>query len=252
MRFASLGSGSRGNATLLQSGDCCLLIDCGFSAREVTRRLERLSINAESISAILVTHEHGDHIRGVGPMARRYKLPVYMTKGTAHSQKKLPDELRLIEPGSPFSVDGVEVMPVPVPHDAREPVQFIVGHRKVRLGVLTDVGRITPDIKRQYARCDGLLLEANHDTGMLTRGSYPDLVKRRVRGDLGHLNNNQAADFLRNYDCLRLQQLVLGHISMQNNALDLVGRELATVHGMPNNLVYASQDNGTDWKILCS
>jgi phosphoribosyl 1,2-cyclic phosphodiesterase len=251
LRYASLGSGSRGNGTLVQAGDQLLLIDCGFTIRETCRRLERLQVSVEQISAVLVTHEHGDHIKGVAPLARKFNLPVYMTPGTWHSRDLgvLPD-LRLIEGYQPFMLGALQVTPVAVPHDAREPAQFIFDYADRRLGILTDLGSITPHVEQAYADCDALVLEANHDPQMLAYGPYPPSLKQRVGGLWGHLSNQQAAAFLQRADLQRLQQLVVAHISQKNNSLERAQACLEPVVAPVNEVIYACQDEGFDWLVV--
>jgi phosphoribosyl 1,2-cyclic phosphodiesterase len=251
LRFASLGSGSRGNSTLVEWESGTLLIDCGFSVREVDQRLERLDKSAEELTAILVTHEHADHIKGVGALARRYQLPVYLTPGTAMSRQlgELPDK-RLIESYQPFLLDGLQVIPVAVPHDAREPVQFIFEYAEKRLGILTDLGSITPHVEAHYQDLDAMVLEANHDPHMLASGSYPPSLKQRVGGLWGHLSNQQAAGFLQRLNCARLQHLVVAHMSQQNNSPELAQAVLAPVTTQVKQVTYACQNEGFGWLSL--
>jgi phosphoribosyl 1,2-cyclic phosphodiesterase len=253
IRFASLGSGSRGNATLVEwaSGIECLgtlMIDCGFSLKEAEQRLERLGKSPESIKAILVTHEHGDHIKGVAAFSRRHQIPVHMTPGTYNSRNfgEIP-HLQLIQGYAPFEIAGLQVFPVAVPHDAREPSQFVFEHQGKRLGILTDLGSITPHVEAQYQNLDAMVLEANHDSFMLASGSYPPSLKQRVGGSWGHLSNQQAAGFLQRIDCARLQHLVVAHISQQNNRLDLAQATLAPITSEIKQITYACQDQGFDW-----
>lgn len=248
MRFASLGSGSRGNSTLVEWAAGTLLIDCGFSVKETELRLDRLGKRAQDITAILVTHEHSDHIKGVAALARRYRLPVYMTPGTYYSRDlgELPD-LRLINAYAPFEINGLLVRPVAVPHDAREPSQFIFELRGRRLGILTDLGSITPHVEANYQACDAMVLEANHDPIMLASGSYPPSLKQRVGGQWGHLSNQQAAGFLARLDTEKLQHLVVAHISQQNNTLALAQAVLAPVTAQVKQVTYACQNQGFDW-----
>ncbi len=248
LRFASLGSGSRGNSTLVEWGAGTLLIDCGFSVKETNQRLERLGKRAEDLTAIVVTHEHADHIKGVAPLARRYDLPVYMTPGTYQSRDlgELPD-LRLIEGYAPFELDRLKITPVAVPHDAREPAQFIFEYAGVRLGILTDLGSITAHVEEHFQDLDAMVLEANHDPFMLASGSYPTSLKQRVGGLWGHLSNQQAAGFLQRLNCSRLQHLVVAHISQQNNSLELAEAALAPVTAGVKQITYACQNQGFDW-----
>lgn len=219
MRFASLGSGSRGNATLIECGATRLLLDCGFAAREVERRLALLGVAAESLTAILVTHEHQDHIKGVGPLARRYGLPVWITHGTYRQGRcgELPDPRLIHSHQDAFRIGSLSVQPYPVPHDAREPMQYVFSSAEASLGVLTDSGSVTPHIQQMLADCHALLLEFNHDLEMLNNGPYPPALQRRVGGRLGHLNNEQAAGLLADLDHTRLSHLVVAHVSEQNN-----------------------------------
>ena len=251
MRFASLGSGSKGNATLVEADDTCLLVDCGFSARELERRLAMVQLEGSRLTGILVTHEHGDHIKGVWTLARRYKLPVYMTGGTAKVAAAPSDiALQLITPQQGFQVGAIDVLPVSVPHDAREPVQFVFNHGGLKLGVLTDLGHISAHVQACYQQCDGLLVEANHDQAMLADGAYPYSLKQRVGGDWGHLNNGQTAALLGSLEPRSLQALVVGHISQQNNALHVVQEVMAPVAALVPQINYASQDDCVDWLAL--
>jgi len=252
MRFSSLGSGSKGNATVVHHGDTCILIDCGFSVKETERRLSLRGLQGNDLTAILVTHEHSDHIRGVLPLARKYELPVMMTAGTSKSldsKSKSNAYLNpsLFESDVPFHVGDFELMPVSVAHDAREPVQFVLRGGGMTLGVLTDLGSVTPHVLDNYRCCDGLLVESNHDSAMLANGSYPPLLKQRVGGDWGHLNNQQTRHLLENIQVEQLQQLVIGHISQQNNHVDLVEEELSELGNQLCMVHYACQRNGFSW-----
>lgn len=253
MRFASIGSGSEGNGTLVASEDACLLIDCGFSAREAVRRLVNLDVEPESLSGILVTHAHGDHIKGVALLAEKFNVPVYMTWGTslsnAHQKRRVPAELlNIISPHEPFAIRGIGVEPVAVPHDCREPVQFAFRSQGKKLGVLSDAGAVTPHMTRAYQDCDGLLLECNHDTEMLQNGPYPPSLKRRVAGQFGHLNNEQAASLLADIYWDGLQHLVMTHLSQKNNHPEKARDALVAAINCDHNWIkVASQSEGIDW-----
>lgn len=248
MRFASLGSGSGGNATLICCGDTRILVDCGFGLRETERRLARLQVGMDSIQAILVTHEHTDHIKGVGAVARKYRMPVYMTTGTYVSRNygDIPN-LHLIQSYKPFNVGSLDVQPVAVPHDAREPAQYVFAHGSRRLGVLTDLGSITPHVVEAYNQCDSLIIEANHDPIMLAYGPYPPSLKARVAGPWGHLSNQQAGDFLQQMEVSRLQHLVVGHISRKNNSVERAAETLEVAVKGLHKVHYACQDEGFGW-----
>lgn len=249
MRISSLGSGSRGNATLIEDGDTCVLVDLGFTVKEAVRRLHRAGRNPEDVSAILVTHEHADHIHGVAAFARKFKTPVYLTPGTYNQEKMglLPD-LRKVNCHRPFRIHSLGVEPVPVPHDAREPCQYIISSGGRKVGVLTDLGHITAHVAQQYATCDALLLECNHDVEMLKNGPYSWPLKQRVGGNHGHLNNEQAAQLLTQIEIERLQHLVVCHISEQNNLPELATEAVKapTAHWQ-GRLHIASQEEGFDW-----
>ena len=249
VRFASLGSGSKGNSTIIDDGETRLLIDLGFTVKDSVRRLARLEIDPASVDAILVTHEHADHCHGVASFARKFDTPVYLTYGTYQpdSMGQLPG-LHCFNCHQPFQLGSFRVAPVAVPHDAKEPCQYVLSSGAATIGVLTDLGHITPHVREAYRDCDALLLECNHDLDMLREGPYPWPLKQRVGGDYGHLNNEQAAGLLESLNLQRLQTLVISHVSEQNNQPELA---LAAIRGYlenwPGNLVMASQDEGIDW-----
>lgn len=250
MRFACLGSGSRGNALVLEAGQTRLLVDCGFSLKETQRRLAQLGLEAQQLDAVLVTHEHGDHLRGVARLADRFDLAVWATRGTA-SFLDCRSKINVINVHKGFRIGGIEVSPFPVPHDAREPCQFVFSHKKVRFGMLTDTGSRTPHIENQLAECDGLFLECNYDADMLAEGPYPASLKARVGGNLGHLSNDQAAEILESVVHPQLQEVVIGHISEKNNTADLArGALSAAIDCEPTRLSVASQDEVTYWRTL--
>ena len=252
MRFASLGSGSRGNATLVEWRDTCVMIDCGFSIRDTTKRLEKLGKTPNDIDAILVTHEHSDHWKGVIPLSAKFNIDVYVTAGCMRSRKaeERAFPFYIIDSHTQFQVGDLSVTPVPVPHDAREPVQYLFNSDNHQLGILTDVGSLTPHIESAYANCHGLLVEANHDLDMLHSGPYPEFLKDRVSGPWGHLNNQQTASLLSAIDQRHLQQLVIGHISEKNNSLEKVKSAVEAVIQGYGNLHYACQQQGFDWLEL--
>lgn len=249
MQFASLGSGSRGNCTLVRSATTCVMIDCGFSLADTRRRLERAAVGLEDISGILVTHEHTDHAKGVAALARRHGIAVYATRGTAASgYLKEVATLHCVQPDEAFGIGDLEILPVPVPHDAKEPVQFVFQHAERRLGVLTDTGKITAHIEASYADCDALMLECNHDRRMLMEGPYTASLKRRVAGDYGHLSNEQAAGLMASVDQARLQHVVVTHISEKNNLPELACGALDAVMEVGSERIrVANQDRGLDW-----
>lgn len=253
MRFASLGSGSRGNATLVEAGHTRLLVDCGYTLKELERRLAALELCGEALTAILVTHEHADHVRGVGPLARRYGIPVLASAGTVRAAAlgELPELRPFASHGGPFRLGDIEIGPFAVPHDAREPCQFVLAAHGRRLGLLTDAGRVTPHIVDSLRDVDALLLECNHDAGMLARGPYPPALRARVGGPLGHLSNVQAAGLLAHLDHGRLAHLVAGHLSEKNNLPDLAAAALLTVAPtLAPRLSVLRQDSVSGWFLL--
>lgn len=246
LKFATLGSGSKGNATLVCSAGARLLVDCGFTLRELLTRMAVLELDPASLDAILVTHEHSDHSKGVGPLARRFDLPVFMTPGTWLARDYGSCQANLIEGYGAFSIGDICIQPVAVPHDAREPAQFTFQCGEQKLGILTDLGCITSHVLDAYSHCDGLILEANHDRAMLASGPYPPSLKRRVGSDWGHLNNEQAMAFLEMAMLPGLRQLVIAHISENNNSREFVARTFASYSGC-RDIVFAQQDAPSGW-----
>lgn len=237
---------------LVENGQTCVLVDCGFSLNSVAQRLARFGKELTDLDAVLVTHEHSDHLRGVGTLARRLGLPVYMTAGTAeHCRNEVIPELCLFSSHRNFTIKDLEIQPFPVPHDAREPSQFVFSDGARRLGLLTDTGHVTRHITRMLDGCDALVLECNHDTHMLAEGPYPPSLKRRVGGDLGHLSNDQAAALLERLDCGRLQHIVVAHISEKNNTEASARRALAGVLGCQSDWIgVCDQTMGLEWRAL--
>jgi len=251
MRFASLGSGSQGNALVVEVRNTRLLLDCGFSVPEVTRRLARLGLDPAGLSAVVLTHEHDDHLGSVARLARRYRLPVWLTSGTFRGLEAMfqPDlALHFICGYQPFAVGDILVEPFPVPHDAREPAQYVFGDGAQRLGVLTDAGHVTVHMTRCLNHCDALVLECNHDAQLLQAGDYPEPLKQRIAGRLGHLDNESAAALLGRVDRRRLQHVVAAHLSQSNNRPDLARTALAAaLECTPGWVAVADQELGTDW-----
>ncbi len=252
MQLASIGSGSKGNGTLLRTEGACVLIDCGFSLKETERRLAGRGLQGSDIDAILVTHEHGDHIGGVGALSRRYSIPVYMSHGTRVSGRCEDVYKRIcFDAGDSFRIHDVEVKSVLVPHDARQPCQYVLESQGVRVGILTDLGTITPHVADAYRECHHLVLEFNHDLDLLRSGPYPKSLKQRVGGDLGHLNNRQAAALLREINHSGLISVLIAHMSEQNNTQACIEAALNEDLGQAfNKHYYMSQDEGYDWVKL--
>jgi len=248
VRFCCLGSGSKGNASLVSYKNTLLMVDCGFSMREVFSRLEDAQCAPEQLTALLVTHEHADHISGVAVLARKLSLPVYATRGTAKTGKlDSVADVRWISLDEEFQIGDISIMPVAVPHDAHEPCQYVFSAAGRQLGIITDLGSISEHVQQAFNDCHALLLEANHDAEMLWQGAYPESLKRRVASDWGHLNNQQAEDFLHSINQEKLTTLVLGHISEKNNCLTRVKQHFQQFAQPQRQVTYATQDSGFDW-----
>jgi phosphoribosyl 1,2-cyclic phosphodiesterase len=257
VRFASLGSGSEGNALLVEAASGTtttrILLDCGFSAKEAQRRLARLGCRVEDLDAIVITHEHTDHIGSALTLARKWSIPLYMSWGTARAigADEANVDLHVLWGDESVAIGDLSVLPYTVPHDAREPLQYVFSNGASRLGVLTDVGASTPHITSVLSGCDALVLESNHDLDMLAASRYPPSLKRRIGGTHGHLNNGAAGEILASLDRSRLRHVVAAHLSQQNNLPHLAQAALALALGASTlDVVVASQDDGFDWLAL--
>jgi phosphoribosyl 1,2-cyclic phosphodiesterase len=235
-------------------GHTALMLDCGFSLRETERRLTRLGTGAARLTAILLTHEHSDHLNGVGPLARKHGLTVWMTPGTWRRAEPMVGalpKLQLFNIHETFEIDDIQVTPIPVPHDAMEPSQFVFSDGCRRLGVLTDTGSGTSHIHARLSGCDGLVLECNHDRDLLWQGSYPQSVKERVSGPRGHLDNEASAEILASLDNRRLQHIVAAHLSEKNNTPQRARVALSRALSCnPSWVEVADQESGVDWRSL--
>lgn len=249
LRFASLGSGSKGNGTLIESGKTRILLDCGFTLGETERRLHRLGCPPQSLTAILVTHEHGDHAAGVGRLSRRYNIPVWLTVGTCHAMRDVKfAQTHYVNVHQVLEIQDLQITPFPVPHDAREPCQFVFGNGNHKLGILTDVGSHTPLILQMLQRLDALMLECNYDAVMLANGAYPPSLKARVAGRYGHLDNKQSTHLLEQLDLSQLQHLVGMHLSENNNLPDYAYQALCSGVGCEQGWIQlANQADGVGW-----
>jgi len=256
MRFASLGSGSAGNCMVIEQASTRLLLDCGFSLKETISRLADLMMDPEKITGILVTHEHDDHAKGVFKLAQKFNIPVWLSHGTRvmterYLAKSSDVQFKVMDSHTSFAIRDIEVTPFPVPHDAREPTQFTFGDGQYKLGVLTDVGNTTPHIEHMLNGCDGLVLECNHDLTMLEQGPYSYALKKRVGGNLGHLDNASAARLLARLDNHKLKHIIAAHLSAKNNTPALAKDALGQVLNCNSDWVgVAKQDTGFEWREL--
>ena len=254
LRFKNLGSGSTGNATVVEgrSGSQVrrLLIDCGFGIRQLQARLAQAQLQIEDLDAVFITHEHSDHIGCALAVALRYRIPVWMSHGT-HAALGAPDfdgMLRVAHDMEAIDLGAFEARPFTVPHDAREPLQLRCSDGAHCLGVLTDLGHASDHVLQQLQGCHALMIEANHDPELLQASRYPLFLKRRVGGPYGHLANRATADILRAVRHPGLQRVVAAHLSAQNNAPGLAQQALAPALEWPAEAIaVASPTTGTPW-----
>jgi phosphoribosyl 1,2-cyclic phosphodiesterase len=256
LRFASIGSGSKGNCLVAEVGTTRVLVDCGLSPRETERRLAKLGLAPADITGILVTHEHDDHAGQAYAFAALHRLPVWLTWGTQAAlaeSGKPPGEVqtRSIDGRTSFAIGGLQVQPYTVPHDAREPVQFVLGDGAFRLGVLTDIGASTAHVEAVLTGCDALVLECNHDLDMIWGGGYPKWLKERITGPFGHLSNLQAERLLGALDRSKLKHVFAAHLSAHNNSPALAREALARAMGCaPDWIGLSTQEEGFAWREL--
>ena len=257
LRACSLGSGSSGNALVVETRDGStvtrVLVDNGFNLKQLGRRLERARLSPDDIDAVLVTHEHSDHVGGVARYACKAGVPVYCSEGTARAANLMERgvQWRELVSGVRQDIGALVVDPYDVPHDAAEPLQFVFDDGQRSLGLLTDAGEPTAGIVAALRRVDALVLECNHDEAMLRTGSYAAFLKVRIAGARGHLSNVQAATLLRQLDCARLQWVAAAHLSAQNNTKALAREALAAVLGcVPGDVAVVDQEEGLDWRVV--
>lgn len=257
MKFASLGSGSEGNALLISAASgttrTTVMLDCGFGIRETERRLGRLQMVPADLAGIVVTHEHQDHVGGVFKFARRHNIPVWLTFGTYQAVRDNCDgvELHFCRDGDRLQLGDLELTPYTVPHDAREPVQYLASNGVAKLGVLTDAGHATSHLIDALGGCDALMLECNHDRQMLADSAYPPSLKRRIGGAYGHLSNQTSAEILNALDKSRLKRVVGAHLSLKNNTPELAHAALCSALDLEQvEITVACQEEGFGWVKL--
>lgn len=255
IRFKSLGSGSAGNATLIEASDGLhvsrLLIDCGMSPRQLTLRLQQAGVEPDQLSAIFITHEHSDHIGCAPVFAPRHRIPVWMSRGTHAAigrPESLDDLLHFARDGEPIGLGSMLVQPFTVPHDAREPLQLLCADGNRQLGIATDLGHASAHVLTMLQNCHALLLEANHDPDLLAASRYPPFLKRRVAGDFGHLSNAASAALLAGVSHAALGHVLAAHLSERNNRPDLAALALAEALGRKlDEIMLASAASGSEW-----
>ena len=256
MRFASLASGSSGNCLVAEASGTVVLVDCGLALTETERRLARAGLEPSQVSALLVTHEHGDHACGAFEFAAAHRIAVYLTHGTLAALKaegKALDgvALGIVNGRQSFFIDGIQVLPFTVPHDAREPVQYVLSDGASRLGVLTDVGISTAHVEKMLSGLDALVLECNYDRDLLWNGGYPRWLKERIAGPFGHLDNRESERLLAALDRSRLKHVIAAHLSQQNNRPELARAALARAIGCEESWIgIAGQDDGFAWRSI--
>ena len=226
MRFSILASGSTGNAIYIETDNVRLLVDAGLSGKQMTSLLRQIGVQPESLDAVLLTHEHMDHVKGLGVMARRFQLPIYTNEATWQALPKSVGDIdesqkHILATGTSMAIADLEVETFGTSHDAAEPMGFCLYHKRGKLSIMTDLGYVSDKIKAQVRESDVLICEANHDIEMLRMGRYPWNVKRRILSDVGHLSNEEAGDALLDILDSRCQDVYLAHLSRDNNMIDL-------------------------------
>ena len=258
MGITVLGSGSRGNATVIHTDDDAILIDAGFSSRELRNRMVRCGIDEKKVRAILVTHEHSDHVRGLRVCAQQLGVPVYANRGTAEILRSRDDKLgslTIFASGSPFGVGRFTIEPFTIPHDAYDPVAFVVKLGPIKLGIATDLGHVNSLVSHQLRGCDALVVESNHDIAMLRNSDRTWSLKQRILGRHGHLSNDDGLELLRKVLHGRTRHVIMAHASSECNEYGLVEggarRCLAELGREDIELHVATQDEGARTVWVC-
>jgi phosphoribosyl 1,2-cyclic phosphodiesterase len=229
MNICLLASGSKGNAIYISNGPTSILIDAGLSGKQIEERMQQRGISPETIQAILVSHEHRDHIHGVGVLSRRYAIPVYMNRNTWHAARGLIGQVKhhhFFACGQSFTIDGFTIHPFGISHDAADPAGFTISENGLKVGIATDLGMVTTLVKEHLRGAQLLVLEANHDTDMLLNGPYPWPLKQRIKGRTGHLSNTDARDLVMDLKSSQLKYVILAHLSETNNTAEKAFNEV--------------------------
>lgn len=231
LKIASLNSGSNGNCYYVGHEKAGLLVDAGLSCRETEKRMRQLSLDIGTIKGILITHEHGDHIRGVTQLSKRHQIPVFISEGTRKYARILlyPHLANRFSTDTNFWIEDFEIIPFKKFHDAADPHSFLIRHAETCVGVFTDIGRVCDGLVSAFSQCHAAFLEANYETEMLDAGPYPAHLKKRIKGGWGHLSNEQAADLVREHRSSSLSQLVLTHLSATNNCPQRAAAHFASI-----------------------
>lgn len=249
MKISVLGSGSKGNSTFITDGEFSLIVDAGFSGRELDKRLSEIGHSLKEINAILITHDHGDHINGAGVVARNTQAPVYANLKMHYKLKRrLGKKVKFVDikMNEPFKLGNFSITPFDTPHDAIHSNGFIVDHNDIKVGIATDIGYPRENIIKALRQCDTLILESNHDLHMLATGPYPKILQDRVRGNNGHLSNCQTAEILKAVVHKELKRVIFVHLSEENNKESLVIESAQeALNGFNTEIIISSQHSPT-------
>lgn len=243
--ITSLNSGSNGNCYYVGNNTDAVLIDVGLSCRETEKRMNKLGLNMTTVKAIFVSHEHGDHIKGVSTLANKYNLPVYITAKTAINGPRLISHIaKPFIANQPVVIGALHITPFTKMHDAADPHSFIITCNNITVGVLTDIGRVCKEVINYFKQCHAVFLESNYDEQMLENGKYPHHLKTRIRGGHGHLSNKEALELFITHRSTSLSHLLLSHLSKENNSVELV-EQLFKQHANGINITVASRFQST-------
>ena len=246
--FASLGSGSEGNSFLIKTDKTIFMVDCGFNYKETENRLSELGLTFSDINHILITHEHEDHMRAIKMIIKKEKIQISCSYGTA-KKIGIVDEVNIINPGDIVVDNDLRVEVVPVPHDAREPCHYVFKKDTLKIGIITDFGSLTPKIIESYSNLNYLVVEANHDTNLLMKSSYPTILKNRIFGKLGHANNDLTFDLISQIKKDKLKKIIFCHLSKQNNQKEII-KHTVKEYFDKFQCEFISQENIFNWSEI--